>query len=38
MSKCSFTFPCGKLVGVVHDDEILLAESKSLVDAAQKSP
>ena len=37
MSKCSFKCPCGKLVGVVHGDDILLAGPRSLVDAARKS-
>ena len=38
MSMCSFTSPCGKLVGVVHGDDILLAGPRSLVDAARMSP
>ena len=37
MSKFSFRSPCGKLVGVVHGDDILLAGPRSLVDAARKS-
>ena len=37
MSKCSFKSPCGKLVGVVHSDDILLAGPRSLVDASRKS-
>ena len=37
MSTCSFKSPCGKLVGVVHDDDILLAGPRSLVDAVRKS-
>ena len=37
ISKCSFKSPCGKLVGVVHGDDILLAGPTSLVDAARKS-
>ena len=37
MSMCSFKSPCGKLVGVVHGDDILLAGPRSLVDAARKS-
>ena len=38
MSRCSFKSPCGKLVGVVHGDDILLAGPRSLVDAIRKSP
>ena len=37
MSRCSFKSPCGKLVGVVHGDDILLAGPRSLVDAVRKS-
>ena len=37
MSKCSLKSPCGKLVGVVHGDDTLLAGPRSLVDAARKS-
>ena len=37
MSKCSFTSPCGKLEGVVHGDDILLAGPRSLVDAVRMS-
>ena len=37
MSKCAFKSPCGKLVGVVHGDDILLARPRSLGDAARKS-
>ena len=37
MSKCSFKSPCGKLVGVVHGDDILLSGPRSLVDAVRNS-
>ena len=37
MSKCSFKSLRGKLVGVVHGDDILLAGPRSLVAAARKS-
>ena len=37
MSMCSFKSPCGKLVGVVHGDDNLLAGPRSLVDAARKT-
>ena len=37
MSKCSFKSPCGKLVGVVHGDDILLLGPRSLVDAVRNS-
>ena len=37
MSKCSFKSPCGKLVGVVRGNGILLAGPRSLVDAVRKS-
>ena len=37
MSKCSVKSPCGKLWGVVHVDDILLAGPRSLVDAVRKS-
>ena len=36
MSKCSFKSPCGKLVGVVHADD-LLSGPRSLVDAVRNS-
>ena len=38
MSKCSFKPPCGKLVRVLHGDDVLLAGPRSLVDAVRKSP
>ena len=31
MSKCSFKSPCGKLVGVVHCDDILLSQDHLLM-------
>ena len=37
MSKCSFKSPCGKLVEVVHGDDILLSGPRSLVDAVRNS-
>ena len=37
MLKCSFKSPCGKLVGVVHGDDILLSGPRSLVDAVRNS-
>ena len=37
MSKFSFTSPCGKLVGVVHGDYILLAGPRSLAAAVRRS-
>ena len=37
MSKCSFKSLCGKLVGVVHGDDILLSGPRSLVDAVRNS-
>ena len=38
MWKCSFKSLCGKLVGVVYGDDILVVGPRSLVDAARKSP
>ena len=37
MSTCSFKSLCGKLIGVVHGDDILLSGPRSLVDAVRKS-
>ena len=37
MSNCSFKSPCGKLMGVVHGDDILLSGPRSLVDAVRNS-
>ena len=37
MLRCSFKSPCGKLVGVVHCDDILLRGPRSFVDAVRKS-
>ena len=37
MSKCSFKSPCGKLVGVVHGDEVQLSGPRSLVEAVRNS-
>ena len=38
MSNCSFESPCGKVVGVVHGDDILLSGPRTLADAVRKSP
>ena len=38
LSKCSVKSPCGKLVGVVHGDDMMLAGPRSLFDAARESP
>ena len=38
ITKCFFKSPCGKLVGVVHSDDILLAGPRSHVGAVRKSP
>ena len=37
LSKCSFKSPCGKLVGVVHGDDILLSGPRSLVHTVRNS-
>ena len=38
MPKCSSKSTCGKLVGVVHGDDILLARPRSRVGAVRKCP